>query len=157
LCSGFGSNPIYQPLFEHWDHVWQGPRLIQKIPENFAVCGALDILSDLCEVCLSFLFRIPLVALLNSFEFSDVTMLETLNEMMSESLMNLLWITSVKTKIVEKFGVIISSSFSQERCATHPVHLPTHLIGTNRRRRHGKNNRRWMPSVKFTIALFKFH
>ena len=59
LCSGFSSNSIYQPLFEHWVHVWQGPGFIQKILENFAVCRALVILSDLCEVRLSFLVRIP--------------------------------------------------------------------------------------------------
>jgi hypothetical protein len=38
------------------------------------------------------------------------------------------------------------------------ISLRTHHGQTliNRRQRHGKNNKRWMPSMKFTIALFKF-
>jgi len=67
LYPGFSSNSIYQPLFEHWDHVWQGPRSIQKILENFAVCGALDILSELCEVRFEYPFlKLPPCSLLNS-------------------------------------------------------------------------------------------
>jgi hypothetical protein len=48
---------------------------------------------------------------------SDGIMLETLNEMMFESLMNLHWIASVKTRIVKRFGVIIFGFSSWERCA----------------------------------------
>lgn len=52
------------------------------------MCGTLDILSDLCEVRLSFpVSQLPRLQLL--VEFSDGTMLELLNEMMSESRMNL--------------------------------------------------------------------
>jgi hypothetical protein len=60
-------------------------------------------------------------------EFSDGIMLEALNEMMSESRMNLLWITLVRTRIVGRFGVITFSFSSRERCATYPVHFPSDL------------------------------
>ena len=39
--------------FEHWDHVWQAQ---DPFKENFTMCGTLVILSDLCEVHLSFPF-----------------------------------------------------------------------------------------------------
>ena len=69
-------------LFEYWDCVWQGPSIIQKILENFAMCGNSEIFSDLFEYIWIFLFHSSLLQLL----LNPQIMLKMLNEMMSESL-----------------------------------------------------------------------
>ena len=165
-ASGFRSNSIYQPLFEHWVHVWQGPRFIQKILENFAVCGTLDILSDLCEV--RFGVFLSLVLKEKTSQQTLCTFVEFLRrnnvgnaqrDDVRKSYEFTLNHVGQDKDSGEIWSDYIQFLQSGEVCQLVPIpciYYPTYLNCPLNRQRHRKNNRRWMPSVKFTIELFKF-
>ena len=124
------------------------------------MCRTVDILSELCEVRLSFLsFEFPSRFLW--FElFLEFSRRNNVGSAQRDDVRKSYEFTLNHVGQDKESGEIWNDyiQFLQSGEVRHPFRSFSGPVNTiNRQQRHGKNNRKWMPSVKFTIALFKFH